>query len=391
VLRRPLSIITEFLRLEAAAGILIMASALLAVGLVNSPLAAHYHAVLAYPLGPAHMRLPVSLWINDGLMGLFFLLVGLEIKRELLVGELSSFKSAMLPVSAALGGMIVPVLIYAVINYGDAVALRGWAVPAATDIAFALAILTILGSRVPTSLKIFLTALAIIDDIGAIAIIALFYTTDVSVPALGLALGSLALLVALNRFGVRALSPYLLVGLVLWGAVLASGIHATLAGIVVALAIPLRGGDAAREDSPLHRLEHGLHRWVAFGVLPIFGLANAGLSFGGLSLADWLQPVPLGIAAGLFVGKQLGVLCGAWIAVRCGWAQWPAGASAAQIHGIAVLCGIGFTMSLFIGGLAFSSDELQTHMKLGVFGVSVLAAAAGYALLRAAAARAPVS
>jgi Na+:H+ antiporter, NhaA family len=382
VLRRPISIIAEFLRLEAAAGLLIMASAVLALALANSSAAPSYGAALAYAIGLPPAKLPLSLWINDGLMALFFLLVGLEIKRELLVGELSSVKRAVLPASAAVGGMVLPALIYAAINWHDSATLRGWAIPAATDIAFALSILATLGKRVPVSLKVFLTALAIIDDLGAIIIIALFYTAKISFPALASAAGGMMLLFAFNRLKIRRLTPYLLVGLFVWCAVMASGIHATLAGIAVALMIPLRGADAAEENSPLHRLEHSLHPWVAYGILPIFALANAGLSFQGLSPAALLSPVPLGIAAGLFFGKQIGVLSGSWLTVKCGWAEWPHSATGTQIYGIALICGIGFTMSLFIGGLAFSSDELQRLVKLGVFSVSVFTAIVGYLTLR---------
>jgi Na+:H+ antiporter, NhaA family len=263
VLSRPISILAEFLRLEAAAGVLIMGSAVLALALANSSAEPAYSAALAYAIGLPPAKLPLSLWINDGLMALFFLLVGLEIKRELLVGELSSVKRAVLPASAALGGMVLPALIYAAINWHDSATLRGWAIPAATDIAFALSILATLGKRVPASLKVFLTALAIIDDLGAIIIIALFYTTKISVVALALAAGGLVLLFAFNRLKIRRLTPYLLVGLFVWCAVMASGIHATLAGIAVALMIPLRGADALQENSPRHRLEHALHSWVA--------------------------------------------------------------------------------------------------------------------------------
>jgi NhaA family Na+:H+ antiporter len=378
----PTSLIAEFLRLEAAAGLVLMAATAAALVLANSPMAPLYQAVLSAEIGLPGNSLSVLLWINDGLMVIFFLLIGLEIKRELLVGELSSTKRAVLPAIAALGGMIVPAMIYAALNWHDPDALRGWAIPAATDIAFALGVVAILGSRVPTSLKVFLTALAILDDLGAIVIIGLFYTPHVSGIALGLAAASLALLLALNRFGVRRLAPYLIVGLFVWGVVLASGVHGTLAGVAVAFMVPMRGPGATEEDSPLHRLEHKLHPWVVYGILPIFGLANAGLSFSGLSLADLLAPVSFGIAAGLFIGKQVGVMAAAWTAVKMGWAEWPDGSSAGQIYGIAVLCGIGFTMSLFIGGLAFSSDDLQIQAKLGVFGGSLISALVGFLVLR---------
>lgn len=379
---RPIPFISAFLRLEAAAGLVLMAAAAVALILANSPAASIYRAVLSSEIGFSPAKLSTLLWINDGLMAMFFLLVGLEIKRELLAGELSSVKRAALPAIAALGGMVVPGLIYAAVNWNDPAALRGWAIPAATDIAFALGVLGILGSRVPTSLKIFLTALAIIDDLGAIVIIGLFYTAQLSWPALALAAAGLALLYAFNRSGVRQLGPYLLVGLFVWSAVLASGIHATLAGVAVALMIPLRGVGATEEESLLHRLERGLHPWVVYGVLPIFGLANAGLSFSGISLATLFSPVPLGIAAGLVVGKQVGVMAASWLAVKGGWAQWPEGSTALQIYGVAVLCGIGFTMSLFIGGLAFASNDVQNLVKLGVFSGSVIAALVGLLILR---------
>lgn len=355
-----------------------MAAAVLALVLANTAAAPMYQAALQAKLG-----LSVHYWINDGLMAIFFLLVGLEIKRELLQGALSSVRTAALPAVAALGGMVVPALIYLGFNWGDAQAVRGWAVPAATDIAFALGVLALVGSRAPVSLKVFLTALAILDDLGAIIIIALFYTAQINGLALMGAAVLLAALVALNLMGVRKLWPYLLLGLGLWGAVLASGVHATLAGVAMALTIPLRGGpEADRADSPLSTLEHTLHPWVAFAILPVFGLANAGLSLEGMTLAALAAPVPLGIAAGLFIGKQIGVLGFSWLAVRSGLTQWPAGAGALQVYGVSLLCGIGFTMSLFIGSLAFDSVELQNQVKLGVFSGSLLSAVLGYLVLR---------
>jgi len=380
-LRRPLTLIADFLRLETAAGFLLMAAAVVALILANSPAAPIYRTILAIPIGLPNASLSLLHWINDGLMAVFFLLVGLEIKRELLAGELSSIKRAALPGIAAIGGMAVPALIYVAFNWGNPASLRGWAIPAATDIAFALGVLAILGNRVPMSLKVFLTALAILDDLGAIIIIGVFYTAKVSWVALGLASAGLALLFAFNRLGVRRIVPYLVVGVLVWGAVLTSGIHATLAGVAVALMIPLRGEGAIKEDSSLHRLERALHPWVVYGILPVFGLANAGLSFAGLSMTDLIAPVPLGIAAGLFVGKQVGVMVAAWMAVKLEWAEWPAGVTPTQIFGVAVLCGIGFTMSLFIGGLAFQSDNLQNHVKLGVFIGSIIAAVTGYLIL----------
>ncbi len=399
LLKTPARLITEFLRLESSGGLLLMAAAVAALVLANSPAAPLYAAALATEIGVGPARLSVLLWINDALMAVFFMLVGLEIKRELLVGELSSVRRAALPAIAAAGGMLVPALIYLAFNAGDAAAARGWAIPAATDIAFALGVLALLGSRVPVSLKVFLTALAILDDLGAILIIAIFYSAELSVPALLAAAGATAVLCAMNALGLRRLWPYLVVGVALWGAVLASGIHATLAGVVLAFTIPLRArasvgteraeGDA--ESSPVHRLEHALHPWVAYGILPVFGLANAGLSFDGISATALLGSVPLGVAVGLFAGKQVGVACACWLAVRLRWAEWPEGASALQVYGVAVLCGIGFTMSLFIGSLAFVSDALQDQVKLGVFAGSLVSAVAGYVILRLAASTQPAS
>lgn len=385
LLATPVRLITEFLRLESSGGLLLMAAAAAALVLANSAAQPLYTAALAAEVGVGPARLSVLLWINDALMAVFFVLVGLEIKRELLVGELSSLRRAALPAIAAAGGMLCPALVYLAFNAGDATAVRGWAIPAATDIAFALGVLALLGSRVPVSLKVFLTALAILDDLGAILIIAIFYSADLSVPALLAAAGATAVLVAMNALGVRRLWPYLLVGVGLWAAVLASGVHATLAGVVLAFAIPLRGqGDDDTEASPLHRLEHALHPWVAYGILPVFGLANAGLSFDGVSPAALLGSVPLGIALGLVVGKQVGIALACWLAVRLGWADWPEGAGTLQLYGVAVLCGIGFTMSLFIGSLAFTQPSLQDQVKLGVFAGSLVSALVGYAILRVA-------
>lgn len=386
LLRKPLALVREFLRLESAGGLLLMAAALLALLLANSPAAGAYRAALATPLGLPGASLSLLHWVNDGLMAVFFLLVGLEIKRELLTGALSSAKRAALPAIAALGGMAVPALLYIAVSAGDPAALRGWAIPAATDIAFALGVLALLGERVPASLKVFLTALAILDDLGAIAIIAVFYTADLALPALGLAAAGLLVLGAFNRLGVQRLAPYLAVGALVWLAVLASGVHATLAGVAVAFLVPLRGNGASDDAAPLRRLEHRLHPWVAFGILPVFGLANAGVSFAGLAPDALLAAVPLGVAVGLFVGKQLGIAGFSWLAVRLGWAEWPAGASGLQLYGVAVLCGIGFTMSLFIGALAFESEALLTQTKLGVFAGSLLSALVGYLVLRFAAA-----
>ncbi len=366
-MQRPIAMVAEFLRLESTAGVLLMAAAALALVLANSPAAPAYVAALEWKIGLGGARLSLLHWVNDGLMAVFFLLIGLEIKRELLIGELSSVRKAALPAVAALGGMIVPALIFVAFNRNDPLALRGWAVPAATDIAFALGVLALLRDRIPLSLKVLLTAIAVLDDLGAILIIAVFYTVELSVTALVLALAGVALLLLMNRLGVTRLAVYLVGGVAVWVAVLASGVHATLAGVAVAFCIPLRVAGASDARSPLLEFEHRLHPWVAYGVLPIFALANAGLSLTGLSPGALMSPIPLGTAAGLFVGKQLGVMLAAGGAVRLGWAQWPTGASLAQVYGIAVLCGIGFTMSLFIGGLAFDASDLQAQVKLGVF------------------------
>jgi Na+:H+ antiporter, NhaA family len=316
------------------------------------------------------------LWINDGLMAVFFFLVGLELKREALDGELSSPAQVVLPALAAAGGMLAPAAIYAWINWGQPLALRGWAIPAATDIAFALGVLSLLGARVPAGLKVFLLTLAILDDIGAIIIIALFYTDGLAGFPLGLAALALAGLFALNRLGVKSIAPYLLVGLVLWASVLKSGVHATLAGVALALFIPRK---AAR------RLEHDLHPPVAYGVLPLFAFANAGVSLAGVSLASLLAPIPLGIAAGLVAGKTLGVFLVSFAAIKLGVARLPAGASWSSLLGVAILCGIGFTMSLFIAGLAFEGADhaYAVQTRLGILGGSIIAALGGYALLRA--------
>ena len=370
----------RFLRSESAGGLLLMSAAALALIVANSPLAPAYFAALHAPAGP----LSVAHWINDGLMALFFLLVGLEIKRELLTGQLASWRDRALPGIAAAGGVIVPALIYAALNRHSPATLRGWAVPAATDIAFALGILSLLGKRVPVSLKLFLTTLAILDDLAAVAIIAVFYTTSLSVPALGGAVAVTVALTVLNRLGVTRLAPYLVLGAALWVLVLVSGVHATVAGVVLALTIPIRPD---RRHSPLHRLEHALARWVGWFVVPVFGFANAGVSFAGMSLGILFEPVTLGIAAGLFAGKQIGVSAAAWLAVRSGIATRPAGASWRQFYGVALLCGIGFTMSLFIGLLAFPTSELQDETKVGVLVGSLLSSVCGWAVLRGASGR----
>ena len=378
---RPLSVFREFLDSEASGGLLLMGAAAAALVVANSPLSdAYFRSLHTYVLG-----LSVGHWINDGLMVIFFLLVGLEIKREMLDGQLSTWSRRILPGLAAAGGMLFPALIYVAFNHGNPETMSGWAIPTATDIAFALGVLSLLGPRVPTSLKVFLTALAIIDDLGAVIIIALFYTANLSLSALGEAVAILAALIALNRFGVEKLWPYLILGVGLWGAVLLSGVHATLAGVALALTIPLRRTVGRPDDmrSPLHRLEHGIHGWVAFFIVPVFGFANAGVSFSGMDASILAGSLPLGIALGLFLGKMVGVFGTAWITVKLGFADMPAGASTAQLYGVALLCGIGFTMSLFIGALAFpTSPELGDAVKVGVFGGSLLSAMAGALLLR---------
>jgi NhaA family Na+:H+ antiporter len=373
---RPPSAARAFFQSEAAGGLVLMAVSAVALVAANSPLAPAYFAALHAPVA----GLDVLHWINDALMALFFLLVGLEIKREFIGGQLATWPRRILPGVAAAGGMAGPALIYAALQGGDPASLHGWAIPAATDIAFALGVLSLLGRAAPVSLKIFLTALAIIDDLGAVAIIAFFYTEDLRFWALGGALACLAALAALNRLKVARLAPYLLIGLVLWVFVFKSGVHATLAGVALAMAIPLRRGpDEAA--SPLHRLEHAIQPWVAFLIVPVFGFANAGVSLKGLTFEALLAPVPLGVAAGLFLGKQLGVFASAFAAIRLGWADVPANASWRQLYGVSVLCGIGFTMSLFIGLLAFDDAARQDATKLGVLVGSTLSALVGSALL----------
>ncbi|ALG70458.1 pH-dependent sodium/proton antiporter [Azospirillum thiophilum] len=384
--------LATFLKTESASGVVLMIAALLALLWANSPAAPLYDAILAMKVavtaGGVGLDKPLILWINDGLMAIFFLLVGLEIKREVLDGELSSPAKAMLPGIAALGGMAVPALVYCLFAQAEPGALQGWAIPAATDIAFALGVLALLGNRVPGSLRVFLLALAIMDDLGAIVIIAIFYSHGLVPLALALAAASALGLWLLNRAGVRSLAPYLVLGLVLWVCVLKSGIHATLAGVVLAFAIPLRGAAGeqreagrAEEEAPLHRLEHALHPWVAFLIMPVFALANAGVPLDGITPASLLEPVPLGIALGLFLGKQAGVFLAVWIAVHVGVVERPARASWSQVYGVAVLTGIGFTMSLFIGTLAFADPQHAVAVRLGVLTGSLASAVVGYALL----------
>jgi NhaA family Na+:H+ antiporter len=380
VLTRPISAIRHFLNTEAAGGYVLMGAAAAAMLVANSPLSAAYAHALHIEFG----GLSLLHWINDGLMALFFLLVGLEIKREFLAGEMSSWSRRILPGAAALGGMVVPALIYLAVNSGVPANRDGWAVPAATDIAFALGVLALLGSRIPTSLKLLLTAIAIIDDLGAIVIIAVAYTTHLDFGELGLAIAGIAVLAGLNRFGVKSLIPYLLIGCFVWYEVLLSGVHATLAGVAVAMTIPLGPASHAvhDEDSPLLRLEHALAPITAFVIIPIFGFANAGVDLRGMGPGAVLAPVPLGVALGLLVGKQIGVLGAIAAMVRAGLAELPDGASWWQVWGLAILCGIGFTMSLFISALAFGEGSaLDSAAKIGILSGSILSALAGYLLL----------
>jgi Na+:H+ antiporter, NhaA family len=385
-MREKLKGALAFFHHEAAGGLVLVVAALAALFVSNSPLAWLYDGFLDTPVGvrfgPLGIDKPLLHWINDGLMAIFFFLVGLEIKRELLRGELSTVSQAALPAIAALGGMIVPAVIYVAINSDDPAALRGWAIPAATDIAFAVGMLALLGPSIPSSLKIFLLALAILDDLGSIVIIALFFTENLSLASLVLAAIGIALLWALNARGVTRLAPYALTGLFIWVCVLKSGVHATLAGVVVAIAIPLT---SPREGEPslLEQLEESLHPWVAFAVLPLFAFANAGVSLEGLSLDKLLEPIPLGIAAGLFVGKAVGIFGATWIAVMGGISPRPEGATWLQVLGVAMLGGIGFTMSLFIGMLAFPDPAQAAQLRLGVLAGSLLSAGAGYLVLRA--------
>ncbi|MGQ9370978.1 Na+/H+ antiporter NhaA [Azospirillum sp. ST 5-10] len=378
--------IRDFLKNEATAGILLMIASAVALALANSPAADLYHHVLELPaglhVGGLGIDKPMHMWINDGLMAIFFLLVGLEIKREIREGELSSRARAMLPGIAALGGMAAPALVYTLINAGTPSTLGGWAIPAATDIAFAVGVLALLGPRVPTSLRIFLLALAIMDDLGAIVIIAAFYTHQLAPAALGFAALAGLGLAWLNLIGVSRRAPYMIVGAILWVCVLESGVHATLAGVVLAFAIPLRVQKGDEVLHPLRTLEHALHPWVTYLILPLFALANAGVSLAGITPASLLEPVPLGIALGLFVGKQAGVFTATWVAVRSGAAALPAGATWPQIYGVSVLTGIGFTMSLFIGNLAFADPEHAVAVRVGVLGGSIASAVVGYLLLR---------
>jgi len=383
--------LTDFFRLEAASGIVLIAAALVALACANTPLHDLYQGLRELPvqvrIGAAGIDKPLLLWINDGLMALFFLVVALEIKRETLSGQLSSRDQLVLPLVCAAAGVLVPALIFWWSNRGDATALRGWAIPTATDIAFALGILALLGSRVPLGMKLLLSTIAVVDDLIAIVIIAVFYTEGVSFTALGWAAAAIAAMAILNRRGVTALAPYLLFGVVLWTCVLKSGVHATLAGVVTGLMIPHVNRhnelDDATEHSPLETLEHALHPWVAYGILPLFAFANAGLALGGLGMDELLSPLPLGIALGLVLGKPVGIVSAAVLMRVAGFARYPRGMDFKAMLGLGLLCGIGFTMSLFIGSLAFAQDALRyTEGVIGVLVASTLSAVLGYAWLR---------
>jgi NhaA family Na+:H+ antiporter len=388
--RRVVAAIADFLQLEAAAGILLFVAAAAAMVMANSPAAPLYDAFLGtrveLRVGAFEIAKPLLLWINDGLMALFFFLVGLELKREVLEGELSQPSQVALPAIAAAAGMAAPAALYAGFNWGEASAMRGWAIPTATDIAFALGVLSLLGGRVPASLKVFLLTLAVLDDLGAIVIIALFYAEKLSLVSLVVAACALAVLAVFNRRGVTAMAPYVVAGLVMWAAVLKSGVHATLAGVALAWFIPLRGEDE-NDDPPLRRLERDLHPTVAYGILPLFAFANAGVSLQGITLASFSHGVPAGIVLGLVAGKALGILGAVAVAVKLGLARLPENANFLHMAGVALLCGIGFTMSLFIAGLAFEDDmaRFAVESRLGILCGSALSGAAGYLLLRLAA------
>ena len=389
---RAVHALTEFFRLEAAGGILLIAAALLALILANSPLQAWYAAFQDMPvqvrIGAFAIDKPLLLWINDGLMAVFFLLVALEIKRETLSGQLSSRDQLVLPMVCAAAGVIVPALIFWWSNRGDAGSMRGWAIPTATDIAFALGILALLGSRVPLGMKLLLSTIAVVDDLIAILIIAVFYSHGMSLTALAFAAVALSGMWLLNRRGVTALTPYLVLGVVLWVCVLKSGVHATLAGVATGLMIPhvdpRNHIDDEVEHSPLETLEHALHPWVAFGILPVFAFANAGLALGGIDLHDVLSPLPLGIALGLVLGKPLGIVTAAVLMRSLRLARFPDGMGLRAMIGLGLLCGIGFTMSLFISSLAFSQDALRyTESVIGVLLASLVSAVTGLLWLRA--------
>ena len=378
----------QFIRKESSAGIILILTTIAALLLQNGPLSEYYtgflHTHVEIRFGELQIAKPLLLWVNDGLMAVFFFMIGLEVKREVIEGHLSSVRQVTLPAIAAVGGMIVPALVFLFFNTGDQFAMNGWAIPTATDIAFALGILSLLGPRVPVSLKIFLMALAIIDDLGAIIIIALFYTTDLSTTSIVIASIALAVLFAFNRLNVVKQSLYIVVGIVLWVSVLKSGVHATLAGVALALMIPLESRDERGQTfSMLKNMEHGLRYWVAFFILPLFAFVNAGVDLRGISLEEIAGPVPMGIMLGLFLGKQIGVFGFSWIAIKLGVASRPTGATWRQLYGVAILTGIGFTMSLFVDSLAFNDTDLYRYAdKLAILLGSFLSGVTGYLLLK---------
>lgn len=391
-MEKVISRIQTFMKLEASGGLVLMGVAILAMIAANSGFTPYYNGFLNanvhVGISSLEISKPAILWINDGLMAIFFFLVGLEIKREVLTGELSSLDKAVLPILAAIGGMAVPALVFVYFNWGNAATMSGWAVPTATDIAFALGILALLGSRVPVALKVFLLAIAIIDDLAAIIIIAVFYTSELSTNALTLSMLGFALAVGLNRMGVQKMAPYLIIGIFMWVCVLKSGVHATLAGVLIAMTIPLKEKDG--DNALLYRAEHALHPWVAFLILPLFAFGNAGVSLSGLSLADLAEPLTLGIAAGLFVGKQIGVFGATWIGCKTGLANLPKGVTWQHVYGVACLTGVGFTMSLFIGSLAFNDAETMNAVRVGVMTGSIMSGVVGYIVLRTSATKSPV-
>ncbi len=382
----PVKTINNFLKLEASSGIILMCAALIAIIAANSPLSVYYDLLLDVPVvvavGSFEVGKPLLLWINDGLMAIFFFLIGLELKREFLEGDLSQPGQIALPAIGAIGGMVVPALCYVAFNINDPAALNGWAIPTATDIAFALGILAIIGSKVPLQLKVFLTSLAIFDDLGAIIVIAIFYTEQLSISSLIVSATMIAILFILNRKNVTDTSPYLFFGVVLWVAVLKSGVHATLAGVLLALFIPIKG--KKDEPSPLKALEHNLHSMVAFIILPIFAFANAGVDLSGIGVNEVISPVPLGIIIGLFIGKQIGVFGFCFVAIKLGMAKLPSQISWKLLYGASLLCGVGFTMSLFIGSLAFeqSGENLIYQDRLGIIIGSLISGILGYLVIK---------
>lgn len=383
----PFRFIREFIKLESSSGIILFLAAACALIINNTSLSHYYvlflHTSFQISLGTFILNKPLQHWINDGFMSLFFLLVGLEIKREIVEGELNSVKKATLPLIAAIGGMLGPALVYMFMNRHDPIGFRGWAIPAATDTAFALGILTMLGKRIPVQIKIFLTALAIFDDIGAIIIMAVFYSANISLLLLFVSFSLIGVLLLLNYLNVQRLSPYCIVGLILWICVLKSGVHATLAGIIVAFIIPIKNSNHLNTTSPAHYLLHKLHPWVAFGILPLFAFANAGVSFSGTHWSDFLSPIPLGICLGLFLGKQIGIWCATMTAVKLNIAHLPRDITRSGLYGLSLIAGVGFTMSLFIGSLAFHAPHTYlAYVRMGIISGSLMSGALGYWVLR---------